>query len=154
MKEDATVDGVCVSDGTPPPLIMVERLVELRYPALGRRDGSITSPLLPWNWERYCQASDDAREVELSWRLGNIGFHSVGSRSALASWSSAGIRIEGVVPAGALVGVIGGTMTRGDMGGEDGGVLEGDMEAVVEKEAERGLQESLRRQLQEIIVSR
>lgn len=146
MREDAAVDGVWLSDGAPSPLVTLERLVVLRCPE--RRDGSIVSALPPRNLERYCQASDEAREVALPLlRLGITGFHSVGSRSVLASWCSAGIRIEGVGPMGAFVGVIGATMTRGDIGGEDGGVVDGDMEAVVEREADRGLQESLRRQL-------
>lgn len=47
---------------------------------------------------------------------------------------------------GRRVGVMGGTMVRGDMGGEAGGVVGKDME-VVGQEADKGLQESLRRQL-------
>jgi hypothetical protein len=55
--------------------------------------------------------------------------------------------MAGVELAGRRVGVIGGTIDRGDIGGEDGGVVEGDIEALTTKDAERGLQESLRRQL-------
>ena len=47
---------------------------------------------------------------------------------------------------GRRVGVMGGTIVRGDMGGEAGGVVGSDMEAVGQ-EADNGLQESLRRQL-------
>lgn len=79
-------------------------------------------------------------------RLASItGFHSVGSRSDLASWVSVGSRMEGIISVGTLVGVIGATIVRGERGGETGGVV--DMEGI---DAERGLQESLRRQLEEV----
>lgn len=44
--------------------------------------------LARWNWERYRKAS------ELRASLLPFGFHSVGSRSDLALWLSAGILIE------------------------------------------------------------
>jgi hypothetical protein len=97
----------------------------------------------PWNWERYDQASEEARdELERS----NTGFHSVGSRSDLAVWDVVGILIEGM-----RVGVIWGTIVRGERGGEVGGVVvifeEVDID-IEGRDAESGLQESLRRQLE------
>lgn len=80
-------------------------------------------------------------------RLASItGFHSVGSRSVLASWVSVGIWMEGIVLVGTRVGVMGATIVRGERGGEVGGVVE-DMLDMEGMDAERGLQESLRRQL-------
>ena len=81
-------------------------------------------------------------------RPGNTGFHSVGSRSDLASCTSLGIRIAGMGRLGTLVGVMGATMGRGERGGEVGGVVfMADMEDMDGREAERGLRESLLRQL-------
>lgn len=79
------VEGVWVNDGDPaPPLVNMERLLELRWPIPGRRATGVASSL-PWNWDKKFQASDDASEVALPWRLCITGFHSVGSRSDLAS---------------------------------------------------------------------
>jgi hypothetical protein len=55
------------------------------------------------------------------------GFHSVGSRSVLESCMSVGIRIGSEDVTEARVGVIGATIIRGDIGGEDGGVLGADI---------------------------
>lgn len=83
-------------------------------------------------------------------RPGSItGFHSVGSRSVLASCTSLGIRIMGIGLVGTRVGVMGATIVRGDRGGEVGGVvfMEEDMEDMEGREADSGLHESFRRQL-------
>ena len=51
------------------------------------------------------------------------------------------------------VGTMGATMVRGERGGEVGGVVEMEDMLVMEGiEAERGLQESLRRQLEGMLV--
>ena len=66
-----------------------------------------------------------AREVLLLLlvRAPNTGFHSVGSRSDLASWRTVGILMDGMavgVEEEMRVGVIGATMVRGERGGECG----------------------------------
>lgn len=78
-------------------------------------------------------------------RVVSDGFHSVGSRSTLASCISVGILMAGI----GRVGVIGATIVRGESGGEVGGDVEREEMFVTDgREAERGLQESLRRQLE------
>ena len=88
-------------------------------------------------------------------RDGIKGFHSVGSRSDLASWESVGILMAGI----GRVGVIGATMVRGERGGEVGvggeAVMAGamvDMFVTEGREAERGLRESFRRQLRGVSI--
>lgn len=77
----------------------------------------------------------------------NTGFHSVGSRSDLASCMWLGIRIAGMGWLGTLVGVNGATIVRGERGGDVGGVVLEDIEDMDGNDAESGLRESLRRQL-------
>lgn len=77
----------------------------------------------------------------------NTGFHSVGSRSDLASCTWLGIRMVGMEWLGTLVGVNGATIVRGERGGDVGGVVLEDIEDMDGSDAESGLQESLRRQL-------
>lgn len=78
----------------------------------------------------------------------NFGFHSVGSRSDLASWMSGGIleETEAVDSNEAPVGMRLGRIIRGEEGAEDGGEIGG---LIASAERERGLEESLRRQLYE-----
>lgn len=136
------MDTVSVKDGDAPS---VETLAVLRC-----LDVAAAGSSRPWNCARYCQASEDAAAATLlSGRRAITGFHSVGSRSVWASWKSLGIRRPGMDRT-IFVGVIGGTMIRGDMGGDPGGVVvmvEEAIEAVVGNEADSGLHESLRRQL-------
>ena len=77
----------------------------------------------------------------------NTGFHSVGSRSDLASCTWLCIRMAGIRLLGTLVGVIGATIVRGERGGDVGGVVVEDIDDIDGTDAESGLQESLRRQL-------
>lgn len=131
--------GVWINDGRGPEmLIVVEWLIELQLP-MGRPCGSMDSS---WNWDRKCQASEDPRECwAVSGCLAKTGFHSVGSTSVESS-CSAWTRIVG-----GFVGVIGATMIGGEVGGVDEGDVREDTEEPEDIEAERGLQESLRRQL-------
>lgn len=73
------------------------------------------------------------------------GFHSVGSRSDLASWVSVGILMGGIGLNGTRVGVMGATMVRGERGGDVGGVVVfiEDMLVIEGMEAESGLHESV-----------
>lgn len=134
--------GVWINDGRGPEmLIVVEWLIELRLP-MGRPCGSMDSS---WNWDRKCQASEDPRECwAMSGCLANTGFHSVGSTSVESS-CSAWTRIVG-----GFVGVMGATMIGGEVGGVEEGDAKEDTEEPEDIEAERGLQESFRRQLESV----
>jgi hypothetical protein len=76
LNDEAIVDGVWVSDGMVAVALMsVDKLAELRSDR-DRRTARGTWP--PWNWERYCQASDDASGLVPA-LIDITGFHSVGS---------------------------------------------------------------------------
>lgn len=77
-----------------------------------------------------------------------FGFHSVGSRSDLALWRSAGIleEQEEVEAIEAPVGMRLGRSGRGEEGVDVGGEIEG---VIACAERERGLQESFLRQLEQ-----
>ena len=72
--------------------------------------------------------------------MSNLGFHSLGSRSALALYGPLGIAIAAdVIP----VGLRGRRMGLGEDGAEIGGVF---VEVIATAAKDSGLQESLRRQ--------